>query len=45
MSTVAHRIFSDMELNRKFEIAKSCRSVSLVSLETDHQYPIVHVEL
>jgi len=33
-----------MELDRKFKIATSCRSVSLVSLESDHPYPIVHVE-
>ena len=33
-----------MELDRKFEIATSCRSVSLRSLEPDQQYPIVHAE-
>jgi hypothetical protein len=33
-----------MELDRKFEIAKSCRSVSLGSLEPDRAYPIVHAE-
>jgi len=33
-----------MELDRKFEIATSCRSVSLGSLEPDGQYPIVHAE-
>jgi len=44
MSSFAHRVFSDMELDRKFEIATSCRSVSLGSLESDQQYPIVHVE-
>jgi hypothetical protein len=33
-----------MDLDRKFEIATSCRSVSLGSLELDHPYPIVHAE-
>ena len=33
-----------MELDRKFEIATSFRSISLGSLETEHAYPIVHVE-
>ena len=33
-----------MELERKFEIATSCRSVSLGSLEHDREYPIVHAE-
>ena len=33
-----------MEMDRKFEIAKSCRSISLGSLEHDQQYPIVHAE-
>jgi len=33
-----------MELDRKFEIAQSCRLVSLVSLEPDHAYPIVRAE-
>jgi hypothetical protein len=33
-----------MELDRKFEIATSCRSVSLWSLEPDRAYPIVHAE-
>jgi hypothetical protein len=33
-----------MELDRKFEIATSCRLVSLGSLEHDRAYPIVHVE-
>ena len=33
-----------MELDRKFEIATSCRSVSLGSLEPDRLYPIVHAE-
>ena len=44
MSKFAHRVFSDMELDRKFEIAHSCRSVPLGSLEPDKQYPIVHEE-
>jgi hypothetical protein len=39
-----HQVFSDMELDRKFEIATSCRSVTLGSLEPDQQYPIVHAE-
>jgi hypothetical protein len=33
-----------MELDRKFEIATSCRSVSLGSLEPDRAYPIVRAE-
>jgi len=33
-----------MELDRKFEIATSCRSVSLGSLEPDRAYPIVHAK-
>ena len=33
-----------MEFDRKFEIATSCRSVSLGSLEPDGAYPIVHAE-
>jgi hypothetical protein len=33
-----------MELDRKFQIATSCRSVSLGSLEFDRAYPIVHAE-
>ena len=33
-----------MELDRKFKIATSFRSVSLGSLEHDQQYPIVHAE-
>ena len=33
-----------MEFDRKFEIATSCRSVSLESLEPDRAYPIVHAE-
>ena len=41
MSKSAHRVFTDMELHRKFEIATSCRSVSLGSLEPYKQYPIV----
>jgi hypothetical protein len=44
MSKFAHRIFSDMELDRKFQIATSCRSVSLGSLEHNQEYPIVHAE-
>ena len=44
MSTFAHRVFSDMEHDRKFEIATSCRSVYLGSLEPDQKYPIVHAE-
>jgi len=44
MSTFTHWVFSDMELDRKFEIAKPYRSVSLGSLEPDQQYPIVHAE-
>ena len=35
-------VFSDMELDRKFEIATLCRSVVLGSLVPDQQYPIVH---
>ena len=33
-----------MELDSKFEIATSYRSVSLCSLEPDEQYPIAHAE-
>jgi len=33
-----------MELDRKFEIATSCPSVSLGSLEPDLPYSIVHAE-
>ena len=33
-----------MELDRKFEIAQSCRLVSLGSLEPDRAYPIVLAE-
>jgi len=33
-----------MDLDRKFEIATSCRSVSLGSLEPDRPCPIVHAE-
>ena len=33
-----------MEFDRKFEIATSCLSVSLGSLEPDRTYPIVHAE-
>ena len=33
-----------MDLDRKFEIASSCRSVSLGSLEPNRPYPIVHAE-
>ena len=44
MSTFRHRVFSDMELDRKFEIATSCQSVSLGSLEPDQRFPIVHAE-
>ena len=44
MSTFPHRVFSDMDLDRKFEIATSCRSFTLVSLVLDLQYPIVHAE-
>ena len=33
-----------MELDRKFEIAILCRSVSLCCLEPDNAYPIVHAE-
>ena len=33
-----------MDLDRKFEIASSCRSVSLGSLKPDRAYPIVHAE-
>jgi len=33
-----------MELDRKFEIATSCRSVSLGTLEPDRAYPILHAE-
>ena len=39
-----HRVFSNMELGGKFEIATSCRSFSLGSLEPDHPYPFVHAE-
>ena len=44
MSKFAHRVFSDIELDRKFEIVTSCRSVSLGSLVPDQRYPIVHAE-
>ena len=44
MNSYAHRLFSDMELDRKFEIATPCRSVSLGSLEPESLYPIVHIE-
>ena len=44
MYTFAHWVFSDMELDRKFEIATSCRSVSLGSLEPDQRYPFVQSE-
>jgi len=44
MSTFAHLVFSDMELDRKFEIATSCRSVTLGSSEHDQHYPIVRVK-
>ena len=44
MSTFTHWVFSDMELDRKFEIATSSRSVSLGSLGPDQQYHIVHAE-
>ena len=44
MSTFARRVFSDMELDRKFEIATSCRWVTLGSLVPDQKYPLVHVE-
>ena len=44
MSTFAHRVFSDMELDRKFEADMLCRSVSLGSLEPNQQYPIDHAE-
>ena len=33
-----------MGLDCKFEIAMSCRSVLLRSLEPDQQYPIVHAK-
>ena len=33
-----------MELDLKFEIATSFRTVSLGSLEPEHVYPIVHAE-
>ena len=33
-----------MELDHKFEIAMSCRSLLLGSLEPDQCYPIVHAE-
>ena len=33
-----------MEIDRKFDIAPSCRSVSLGSLEPDHQYPTLYDE-
>jgi hypothetical protein len=33
-----------MELARNFEIASSCRSVTLGSIEPDQQYPVVHAE-
>jgi len=35
MSTFALRVFSDMELGRKFEIATSCRSDTQGSLVPD----------
>ena len=41
MSIFEHRVFSHMELDRKFEIATSCRSVTLGSLEPVLQYSIV----
>jgi hypothetical protein len=44
LNSLANRLFSDMELDRKFEIATSCRSVSLGSLESDRAYPIVRAE-
>ena len=33
-----------MELDRKFEIAMSCRSISLGSLVLERAYPIVHAQ-
>ena len=44
LNTFTHRLFSEMELDCKFEIATSCLSVSLGSLEPDRPYPIVHAE-
>jgi len=38
------RVFTDMEFDRKFQMATGCRSVTIGSFLPDHQYPIVHAE-
>jgi len=44
VSTFARRLFSDMELERKFEMITSRRSVTLGSLHFDQKSPIVHAD-
>ena len=44
MSTFDNLMFSEMEIDRKFGITTSRRSVSLGPLEPDCAYPIVHTE-
>ena len=33
-----------MELDRKFQMATACRSLTIGSLRPDQQYPVVHAE-
>ena len=44
MTTTFARVFTDMELDRKFKVTTACRSVKFGSLHPDRQYPIVHAE-